>query len=99
MRFQPILLRCVPWMNLLSNRRGDALGLAVWENLNVWPERRLLKVEKVLEMVVELEFLVLFGNQKTKRPETLGLDRNILVIPGESELSGTPSRMIHCNLE
>ena len=81
----------------MSNRRGDVLGLEVWENLNVWPERRLLKVEKVLEMVVELEFLVLFGNQKTKRPETLGLDRNILVIPGEIELSATLSR-IHCNL-
>jgi hypothetical protein len=42
--------------------------------------------------------LVLFGNQKTMRPETLGLDRNILVIPVEIELSATLCRTIHCNL-
>jgi hypothetical protein len=82
----------------LSNRQEDVLGLAVWENLNDWPERRLLMVEKVLETVVELEFLVLFGNQKMKRPETLGLDRNILVIPGEIELSVTLSRKIRRSL-
>ena len=85
-------------MNRLSNRREDVLGLAVWENLNEWPKRRLPMAEKVLEMVVELEFLVLFGNQKMKRQETLGLDRNILVIPGEIELSATLNRKIHRNL-
>jgi hypothetical protein len=42
--------------------------------------------------------LVLFGSQKKKRPETSGLDRNILVIPGEIELSATLSRMIHRSL-
>jgi hypothetical protein len=54
--------------------------------------------EKVWEKVVELEFLVLFENQKMKRPETSGLDRNILVIPGEIELSAILSRKIHRNL-
>jgi hypothetical protein len=95
---QLILLRFVPWMNLLSNHLADELDPVVWANLNVWPERKLLEVERVLETVAEQEFWVLSGNQKTIRPETLGLGRNILVKPGEIELSVTPSSMSRRNL-
>jgi hypothetical protein len=97
-KFQLILLRYVPWKNPLSNRLEDVLDPVDWENLNVWSERKLLEVERVLEMVVEQEFLVLFGNQKMMHPEILGLDRNILVKLGEIELSVTLSSRSRCNL-